>query len=158
LKLETVKPSQVTEIGERYYAQCVVILGEVASAAGVADKVRTMPRGKLRMTSPLNLAQAFLAPILRSFLRQYPDVELIMDVTNRTTASTGPDYDFMLHIGPGLESSTRVRASFRLDREILVASPALLLRAGTPQTPAALKSLPSAAGRARGRAARAGAA
>jgi DNA-binding transcriptional LysR family regulator len=137
---------QVTEVGKRYYAQCRVILEEVARASGIADKVRNMPRGKLRISCPLNLAQAFLAPVLMSFLRKYPDVDVAMDVTNRTAASTDHAYDFMLHIGPGLKSSTRVRSSFSLDREILVASPALLSRAGTPQTPAELKSLPSAAG------------
>jgi DNA-binding transcriptional LysR family regulator len=137
---------QVTEVGKRYYAQCLVILDEVARASGIADQVRNMPRGKLRMSCPLNLAQAFLAPILMAFLRKYPDVEVTMDVTNRTAASTTHAYDFMLHIGPGLKASAQVRASFSLDREILVASPALLMRAGTPQTPAELKSLPSAAG------------
>jgi len=137
---------EVTQVGKRYYAQCLVILAEVSGAAAIADKVRTQPRGKLSIACPLNLAQAFLAPVLMSFLRKYPDVQVAMDVTNRADAANDHAYDFILHIGPRLTSSTRVRSSFRLDREILVASPTLLARARLPETPSDLKSLPSAAG------------
>jgi len=136
----------VTDIGKRYYAQCLVILDEVARASRIAEKVRAMPRGKLRISCPLNLAQAFLSPVLMSFLRRYPDVDVAMDVSNRSVVSADHEYDFMLHIGPCLKSSTRIRSSFSLDREILVASPTLLMRAGTPRKPDDLGSLPSAAG------------
>lgn len=137
---------QVTEVGKRYYTQCLVILGEVARAADIADRVRTMPRGKLRISCPLNLAQAFLAPVLMAFMRKYPDVDVALDIANGTAPVKDRAYDFMLLIGSTLKSSSGVRSSFALDREVLVASPALLSRAGAPQAPAELKSLPSAAG------------
>jgi len=137
---------QITDIGKRYYAQCQVILNEVARASTLTDAVRLMPRGKLRIACPLNFAQIVLAPILNAFLLKYPEVQVTLEITNRTTALTDQGYDFALHIGAGAKSSTLVTSSFTLDPELLVASPTLLARLGTPRTPADLASLPSAAG------------
>jgi DNA-binding transcriptional LysR family regulator len=137
---------QVTEIGKRYYAQCGVILKEVANAAGIADSIRTLPRGKLRISCPVNFSQGMLAPILGSFMVTYPDIEIVLEVTNRAAAMTKAGHDVVLHIGPALKSSTLVTSSFALDREVLVASPALVSRTGMPKLPKDLKSMPLAAG------------
>jgi len=137
---------EVTEVGKRYYGQCVVILNEIVRASNITDGVRTLPRGKLRIACPLNFAHATLAPILAAFMLQYPEVDVSLEATNRAAALTAQGYDFVLHIGPEVKSSSLVRSSFSLDSELLVASPALLSRIGSPQTPADLKSLPSAAG------------
>jgi DNA-binding transcriptional LysR family regulator len=137
---------QVTPIGKRYYAQCGVILKEVANAAGIVDGIRTMPRGKLRIACPANFSQGVLAPILGSFLVEYPDIEIVLDVTNRPAVMADGSLDVALHIAPAVKSSTLVTTSFGLDREVLVASPALLSRAGIVKVPADLKGVPSAAG------------
>jgi len=136
----------VTDIGKRYHAQCLVILNEIARASSITDSIRTLPRGKLRMACPLNFAQVALAPILNSFMLRYPDVQVALETTNDSAAWKDNGYDFALHIGPGVRSSTWVTSSFAVDREMLVASPGLLARFGTPRTPADLRSLPSAAG------------
>jgi len=136
----------VTEIGRRYYTQCRVILSEVARATDITDGVRTLPRGKLRIACPLNFAQIALAPILNSFMLTYPDVSVALEMTNDTAAWKDEGCDFALHIGSGPRLPSLVSSSFKLDREMLVASPALLSRHGAPRTPADLTSLPSAAG------------
>ena len=137
---------QLTEIGKRYYAQCGVILKEVANASEIADSIRVLPRGKLRISCPVNFSQGVLAPILGSFLLQYPDIEVVLDVTNRPGAMTDPGHDVVLHIAPEVKSSSLVTSSFSLDREVLVASPALLSKHGMPLSPSDLRLMPSAAG------------
>jgi DNA-binding transcriptional LysR family regulator len=137
---------QLTEIGKRYYAQCGVILKEVANAVDITESVRTLPRGKVRISCPVNFSQGVLAPILGTFLSTYPDIEIELDVTNRPGAMTDAGHDVVLHIGPGVKSSSLVTSSFGLDREVLVASPSLLSRSGMPSSPSDLKLMPSAAG------------
>ena len=137
---------QVTDIGKRYHAQCLVVLNEIARASRITDSIRTVPRGKLRIACPLNLAQSMLAPLLAAFLAKYPEVELALDITNRASALTQEGYDFAVHIGMVAKHSSLVTSSFSLDREVLVASPLLLARLGAPRRPADLKGLPSAAG------------
>ena len=135
---------QVTPIGKRYYAQCGVILKEVANAADIVDRVRTSPRGKLRLSCPVNFSQGVLAPILGSFLLTYPDIEIVLDVTNHPAAIASGGLDLALHIAPAVKSSTLVTKSYSLDREVLVASPALMARTRMPRVPADLKAMPSA--------------
>lgn len=137
---------RVTEIGQRYYAQCGVILREVANASGIVDSIRTLPRGKLRISCPVNFSQGVLAPVLGAFLQAYPDIEIELDVANVHAAMSDAGYDVALHIAPGIKSSQLVTSSFGLDREVLVASPSLLSRTGVPGSPAELASIPSAAG------------
>jgi DNA-binding transcriptional LysR family regulator len=136
---------QVTEIGKRYYAQCDVILKEVANAAGIVDSIRRLPRGKLRISCPVNFSQGVLAPILGSFLRTYPDIEIVLDVANRPASMLEAGHDVALLIAPAVKSSSLVATSYGLDRELLVASQGLVSRHGMPKVPADLKSLPSAA-------------
>ncbi len=137
---------EITDIGRRYHAQCLVILNEIARASNITDSIRLLPRGMLRIACPLNFAQVALAPVLNAFMLKYPDVQVALTMTNDTAAWKDPSYDFALHIGPGAKASTMVTSSFTIDSERLVASPALLSRLGTPRTPADLASLPSAAG------------
>jgi DNA-binding transcriptional LysR family regulator len=122
------------------------VLSEIARSHTITDRVRTAPRGRLRIACPLNLAQNMLAPVLAAFLAKYPDVELALEITNRTAALTQQGYDFALHIGSYAKHPTLVTSAFAVDREVLVASPALLARFGAPRRPSDLKSLPSAAG------------
>jgi DNA-binding transcriptional LysR family regulator len=137
---------QVTDIGKRYYEQCRVILDEVARASSIPESVRTLPRGRLRISCPLNFAQSALAPILGAFMARFPDVELVLATTNDAVASIREGHDVALHIGPAVKSRALVTSSFAVDREVLLASPALLSRIGIPRAPADLRAMPSAAG------------
>jgi DNA-binding transcriptional LysR family regulator len=137
---------QITAIGERYYAQCLVILAEIERAASITESIRLVPRGKLRISCPINFAQIVFAPVLTKFMSSHPEVEVTVDTLNSESAVVDEVYDFSLYIGPKLRSSTLVTSSFNLGREILVASPDLLARWGAPQIPVDLKALPSAAG------------
>jgi DNA-binding transcriptional LysR family regulator len=64
---------QVTDIGVRYYEHCLVILNEMDRASSMIDNVRTLPSGKLRISSPLNFAARtlihFIASRVRTWLR-----------------------------------------------------------------------------------------
>jgi DNA-binding transcriptional LysR family regulator len=137
---------EVTEVGKRYHAQCGVVLREVANAAGIVDSIRTLPRGRLRISCPVNFSQGVMAPLMGAFLKAYPAIEIVLEVTNRPPALTDAGFDVALHIAPAVKSSTLVTTSYGLDREVLVASPSLLSRIGLPRVPSDLKSMPSAAG------------
>jgi DNA-binding transcriptional LysR family regulator len=142
----TTRRLQITEVGARYYERCLIILNEVEHAAGVIDDIREVPRGKLRITSPLNFAQVVLAPVLAAFLAEYPEVEVALDITNRDVDLIGEGYDLALRIGPHVRSSNLVTRSFTLNQHMLVASPGLLAKLGVPKVPEDLKDIPSIAG------------
>jgi DNA-binding transcriptional LysR family regulator len=142
----TTRTLQVTDIGVRYYEQCLVILKEMERASSMIDDVRTLPSGKLRISSPLNFAQVILEPALTAFMKEYPNVDVVLEISNRATALTAENYDFALHIGPDIRSSNLIIRSFTFERDRLVASPELLSRSGKLRGPADLKPLPSVGG------------
>ena len=146
LMQRTTRRLQITDVGARYYERCRAILSEIDRAAGVIDDVRETPRGKLRITSPLNFAQVVLAPVLTGFMVAYPEVEVALDITNEDVDLIAQGYDLALRIIPNLRPSNMVTRSFDLNQHILVASSELLARLGTPSVPDELKSLPSVAG------------
>ncbi|HVW71174.1 MAG TPA: LysR substrate-binding domain-containing protein [Steroidobacteraceae bacterium] len=146
LMYRTTRQLQITDIGQRYYARCCVALAELDRAAEVIEDMREVPRGKVRITSPLNFAQMMLAPVLASFMATYPEVEITLDITNEDIDLIASGYDLALQIVPSIRASSMVSRSFALNEHILVAAASLLERYGTPATPADLKEFPTLAG------------
>jgi DNA-binding transcriptional LysR family regulator len=122
------------------------VLAEVARARTVIDEARGTPRGTVRLTSPVNFAQAILAPLLAAFMTEFPDVEVALDITNREVDLIAEGYDVSLRIAPGIRLSTLVVRPFVLERHVLVASPGYLHRYGVPKSPADLRSAISLGG------------
>jgi len=142
----TTRKLQITDVGLRYYQRCRAVLAEVARASTVIDDARGTPRGVVRLTSPVNFAQAILAPVLADFMVEYPDVEVALDITNREVDLIAEGYDVALRIALGMRASTLVVRSFLLKRHVLVASPAYLERNGVPRVPDDLRTAVSLGG------------
>lgn len=146
LMQRTTRKLQITDVGLRYYQRCRAVLAEVERADSVIDDVRATPRGVVRMTSPINFAQLILSPVLADFMVEYPDVEVVLDITNREVDLIAEGYDLSLHIASQIRPSSLVMKSFHLQRHLLVAAPALLAAHGTPRDPADLAGWPSVGG------------
>jgi DNA-binding transcriptional LysR family regulator len=142
----TTRKLQITEVGRRYYERCRAVLGEVERASNVIDDVRDIPRGRVRVSCPLNFAQVFVAPVLAAFMAEYPEVEVVLDVSNRDIDMVAEGYDLALRIAPDIKSSSLIVRSFTLNKHQLIASRDFIQRHGHPQRPEDLKDLPSMGG------------
>lgn len=142
----TTRRLQVTEVGMRYYQRCRAVLAEVARAGSVIDDARGTPRGTVRLTCPVNFAQIILAPVLTAFMVEYPEVEVVLDITNREVDLIAEGYDVALRIAAGMRASSLVVRSFVLNRHKLVASPAYIERHGLPRHPDDLRGAISLGG------------
>lgn len=130
---------QITDVGARYYQRCRAVLVEVERANSVIDDARGTPRGVVRVTSPVNFAQTILAPLLVDFMLAYPEVEVVLDMTNREVDVIADGYDVALRIAPGIRASSLAVRSFVLRRHLLVASPGWIERHGLPRRPEDLR-------------------
>lgn len=142
----TTRRLQITDIGRRYYERCRAALTELDRGREVIDDIREVPRGKVRLTSPLNFAQVMLSPVLASFMAKYPEVEVTLDITNEDVDLIASRYDLALRIVPSIPVSNMVSRSFALSEHVLVSAPSLLEQHGTPATPEDLKAFPTVAG------------
>ncbi|CAI2512180.1 LysR family transcriptional regulator [Serratia ficaria] len=125
----------LTAEGTLFLQRCQRILGEMAAAEQELSDVRSAPRGRLRVSLPL--VGGLLNPVLAEFTRQYPQVELEADFSDRRVEVIEEGFDAVIRVGDTEDSRlmSRQLGVFHLQ---LVASPDYLRRAGAPRRPADL--------------------
>lgn len=111
------------------------ILAEIDAAQQELTQAAAQPMGRLRLSLPL--VGTLVLPVLGEFMRQYPQIQLDLDFSDRMVDVIAEGFDAVLRIGQPADSrlSARKLGSFRL---VTVASPEYLAQRGVPQTPADL--------------------
>ena len=136
----------LTEMGQAYYRHCRAMVIEAEAAEEVIEHSQAEPQGSIRISCPVPLAQARLAPIITDFLLAHPKVRIHLEATNRRVDVIEEGFDIALRVrNPPLEDSGLIIKMFEQHQSYLVASPAFLDRHGRPQSPADLAGLPSLA-------------
>ena len=131
----TTRKLSLTEVGEAYLRHCQAMRESAQAAADTVAQVQTAPRGTIRVSCPVTLAQTVLAELMPQFLASYPEVRVEMMVSNRAVNLVEEGIDVALRVRPSVDDSGSMVVK-RLDHatQILVASPEQLIRQGTPQT------------------------
>jgi DNA-binding transcriptional LysR family regulator len=134
----------LTPAGELYYRHCSAMREEADAAAAAIAQVQSEPRGIIRVVCPVTLAQTVVSPILPDYLRRYPQVHIHMQVSNRVVDLVEEGVDVALRVRASLaDSGSLVVKHLGLSHAVLVASPALLARQGSPVHPADLARMDS---------------
>ncbi|KAB2895158.1 MAG: LysR family transcriptional regulator [Burkholderiaceae bacterium] len=131
----TTRKLSLTEVGEAYLRHCQAMRESAQAAADMVARVQTAPRGTVRVSCPVTLAQTVLGELMPLFLARYPQVRVDMQVTNRGVNLVEEGVDVALRVRPTLDDSGSMVVK-RLDdsRKLLVAAPELLARQGVPRT------------------------
>ena len=142
----TTRKLSLTDVGEAYLRHCLAVREAAQAAADTVAQVHTEPRGTVRLSCPVTLAQTVLAELMPQFLALYPQVRVDMQVSNRVVNLVEEGLDVALRVRATLDDSASMVVK-RLDdaAQILVASPALLARQGTPTSLGDLAQLDSLA-------------
>jgi DNA-binding transcriptional LysR family regulator len=133
----TTRRQSLTELGRRYYAQCVEILAMVEAAELDAREMQASPRGQLRISCPVTYGTRALVPVLASYLDRYPDVQIELSLNDRFVDLAADGFDAAIRIGE-LPDSGLIARPLRPSPRVACASPEYLARHGTPQVPADL--------------------
>ncbi|MCG2593324.1 LysR substrate-binding domain-containing protein [Ramlibacter sp. XY19] len=142
----TTRKLSLTQAGEIYHRHCVAMREQAEAADEAVARVQTEPRGTVRMTCPVTLAQTTIGPILPRFLAAHPQVRVDMLVTNRVIDLVQEGVDIALRVRTTLDDSgTLVVKNLGPTGGALVASPQLLQRFGQPAAPEELRNLPTVA-------------
>ena len=130
----------VTEVGHEVYRHATAMLAEADAALEAVEFARAEPRGTIRASCPVALAQSALAPMLPDFLEKYPAVRLHLHVSNRRVdvVREGLDVALRVRTQPSGEDGLVMRA-FGRSNQFLVASPGYLARSGVPGSPQELR-------------------
>lgn len=128
----TTRQQSLTEIGRLYYERCKQVVSDADAADACVDAMRAAPRGRLKITAPVSFGSQRLAPGLAAYLREYPEVEIDLSLTDRNMDLIEEGVDAAIRIGP-LADSGLIARSLKPYTMWLCAAPAYLKRAGMPR-------------------------
>ena len=142
----TTRKLSLTEAGELYHRHCVVMREQAEAAEEAVSAVLTEPRGTVRVTCPVTLAQSTVGRLLPRFLERHPQVRVDLQVNNRVVDLVQEGVDVALRVRPTLDDSgSLVVKNLGKTFGLLVASPVLLARLGGVASPDALHRIPTVA-------------
>ena len=129
----TTRKLALTEVGEAYYERCSRIVSDVAAAEQLVTDMQATPRGRVRVTAPIDLATQYLGDMIAEFLADHPDINVELEATDRIVDLIEEGFDVAVRFGP-LPESTLIARRLCTIGGVLCASPAYLEARGTPQT------------------------
>lgn len=133
----TTRSVQLTEAGQRLVDDTRAQFEHIARSFAEVRDLAGAPRGLLRVTAPVALARQQLVPRLADFLREYPEVRLELDMSDRLSSMTTEGFDLAIR-HTAAPPDTHVAWTLCTTRSVLVASRSYLRKRGVPATPADL--------------------
>jgi DNA-binding transcriptional LysR family regulator len=129
----TTRAMSLTDVGQRYFAECGAALGQLHAAYRNVRDQHDLAQGLLKVSAPLAFGRMHVVPHLSSFMHVYPDIQLDLVMTDRYVDIVGDGVNVAIRIGQ-MDDSALVARKLLNNRRVLVASPAYLARSGSPAT------------------------
>jgi DNA-binding transcriptional LysR family regulator len=133
LMQRTTRRLSLTHEGSAFLEGCQRLLGDLASAEASVSAGGVKARGHLRITAPAGYGRRHVAPLVPAFLADHPDVSMSLNLADRVIDIVHEGYDCAIRVGD-LPDSSLVSVRLADNRRLCVASPAYLVRRGTPDT------------------------
>ena len=124
----------LTEAGERYFGYAIQALHAAQEAEAAATELQNAPKGTLRVRVPMSFGRLHLAPLIPIFLKEYPQIDLHMDMSDTWVDVIAEGFDMVLSAGNLSDSSLVARKLVSL-HSVLCASPDYLSEYSSPNTP-----------------------
>ena len=129
----TTRKLALTEIGQTFYDRCAQIVADVAAAEQLVTDMQSTPRGRVRVTAPIDISTRYLGAICASFVAAHPDITVELEATDRVVDLIEEGFDLAVRFGALQESTLIARRLCKIE-SVLVATPAYLASHGTPAT------------------------
>ncbi|MBV1774560.1 LysR family transcriptional regulator [Burkholderiaceae bacterium DAT-1] len=126
-----------TQAGRQYYEACRDLVTRLEQVAGDLEGNLNALAGEICVLAPVNLANGPFKRYWASFMAEYPDIRLNLQLSNHREDVLDAGADLAIRVGPLADSSFGQRRLASMPVR-LVASPDYLARFGTPATPAEL--------------------
>lgn len=121
----TTRSVTMTTEGVTYHERALRLLADLDDMDGTVAGARSTPKGKLRVDIGSVLANEILIPALADFQLQYPDIDLLLGVSDRSADLIGEGIDCVIRGGALPDSSMMARKLCELDY-VLCAAPSYL--------------------------------
>ncbi len=129
----TTRRSSLTGEGELFYARATQILTDVAGAQNLFGGSGQVPKGRLRIDIPVALAKPLIIPRLPEFTDRYPDIEIILGVSDQPVDLLAEGVDCVVRLGE-LSSSSMISRVVTHVPMVSCVAPSYLAAHGVPKT------------------------
>lgn len=131
----TTRRVSLTPEGQRYADGAEPLLNELEILTAEIIDSRRLPQGRLRIGAPETFGRRVLAPLMAAFQKQYPKIQINLQLDDRNTDLVSEKIDIAIRTGKPLRDSTLVSRRFMKDPLVTVVSPDYIREHGEPQTP-----------------------
>ena len=130
----TTRRLSLTPEGERYLEDGEQILRDIESLERSLAASRETPRGLLRINATFGFGRRHLAPLVSQFAKSWPDVEIVLQLTDRPLDLTEHAMDIGIRFGAPPDARVLAR-KIASNRRLLCAAPAYIAQHGQPAQP-----------------------
>ncbi|QOL50069.1 LysR family transcriptional regulator [Massilia litorea] len=128
----------LTEAGNAIFQNALRMLEEARALEATAAGLRAGPGGTLRVSASLAFGNTYLGGLLPDFMARYPDIRVVLSMTDRYVDLVEENIDVALRMAPRIDMLSAVARPIAPIRYVLAASPAYLDKNGTPASIAEL--------------------
>ncbi len=137
----TSRSVSMTEAGTVYLATVRSLLDGLDQTEAQLAQTALSPRGVLKVSLPVWMANPAFARLLAAFHARYPEVTLDLDLSGRKVNLVDEGFDLALRVTPTLDEMLIAKRLAMIDF-VMVGTPALLDRLGRPASIDDLKGAP----------------
>ncbi|OLL32242.1 LysR family transcriptional regulator [Burkholderia sp. SRS-W-2-2016] len=135
LFVRTTRSVGLTEAGERFLARAKPAFEELLAASEVARGLGQRPAGLLRLSVPRAVIPLLLEPLIASFCKANPEVEVELSASRELVDIAAEGFDAGIRLGQFVAADMVAVPLTPPFRSVAVGSPDYLAARGTPATP-----------------------
>lgn len=121
-----------THEGQAFYEKCKAMAEKFREAEDLITNLDGHPRGKLKVASSVAFGKSQLIPVLPEFLKQHPDIQVSLDLTDRDIDLQNEGFDATICFAEQRKNPDIISRRIMQSLRVLCASPAYLKQHGTP--------------------------
>jgi len=133
LFMRTTRSVGLTEAGERFLSRAKPAFEELVAASEIARELGQRPTGLLRLSVPRAVVPLILEPVIASFCRTYPEIEVEIAASEEFVDLAAQGFDAGIRLGQFIAAdmvAVRLTPPFPL---VVVGSPGYLRRRKRPE-------------------------
>jgi DNA-binding transcriptional LysR family regulator len=134
LLMRTTRRLSLTFEGAAFLEDCQRILNDLANAEASVSLGGVKASGHIKVSAPAGFGRRHVAPVVRQFLADHPEVTCTLDLSDRVVDLVNEGVDCAVRIGE-MSDSSLVPIRLAEMHRVIVASPDYLARRGTPRQP-----------------------
>ena len=135
LFIRTTRSVGLTEAGERFLSRAKPAFEELVAASAAARDLGQRPAGLLRLSVPRAAVPVLLEPLIASFCRAFPEIEVELAASEELVDLAAEGFDAGIRLGQFIAPDMiAVRLTNPLPL-IILGSPGYLARRGRPERP-----------------------